>query len=72
MILMINAPATGTATSHAPRWVDAGDAGEVLQRWRKNRFVKRAISFSSAHATHELTSPIPIARNEMALLAGRS
>jgi hypothetical protein len=57
----IKPPMTGTMITPHPSMCAAGDAGAKLNRWKKKMFVKKAISLSSATATYDAITPIPIA-----------
>ncbi len=62
---MMSAPATGTSTSQSPRWLAAGEAMALLQRWKKNRLVNNPINLSRAMAMKALDKPIGIPRPEI-------
>jgi hypothetical protein len=67
---IISAPAIGTRTSQSPSRLAAGDASEVPHLWKKKRFVKIPINFSSAQATIAPAKPMPIANPEMLIVRG--
>src|SRR5258708_34671982 len=54
----------------APGGFPAGETRAVPQRGKKNRLVKRPISFSSPNATNALTAPMITARREMEIERG--
>ena len=51
----------------APSVWAAGETAAVDQRWKKNRFVNRPMSRSSASATKALTAPTTIASSEIGM-----
>src|SRR5215813_13129314 len=62
---MMSAPITGTTITNGPRVCASGVINAVLNRWKKNRFVKSPISLSRPRATNAPTMPMPTANRLM-------
>ncbi len=65
-----SAPITGTAMTHAPSVLPAGERSANENCWKKNRFVNRWIRLNSTNAASVLSRPITAASN--AILGRRS